>query len=48
MKRHLIAVLACTFALGGCTTMSKLKDQQSQTMAQQKRADQRQTAETRE
>jgi chemotaxis protein MotB len=40
MKRHLIAALACAFALSGCTTMSKLKDQQSQTMAQQKRADQ--------
>jgi chemotaxis protein MotB len=40
MKRQTIFVLACAFVLGGCTTMTKLKDQQSQTLAQQKRADQ--------
>ncbi|MDD5628603.1 MAG: OmpA family protein [Elusimicrobia bacterium] len=39
MKRHLVAVLACAFVLGGCVSASKLKDQESQTAAQQKRAD---------
>ncbi|MCX5794903.1 MAG: OmpA family protein [Elusimicrobia bacterium] len=39
MKLHLVAVLACAFVLGGCVSASKLKDQQSQTATQQKRAD---------
>jgi len=39
MKRHAIVLLACAFALGGCVSPQKLKDQQALTQTQQKRAD---------